>query len=101
MSPRHGRRDRQPKGRANFRSWHKVSGSQRCSPMSEIRGEADMPRSPNRRGWIHCRRENRTGGDLERVAAGSMPPLAGEEVGQGRGTRPADVKALKSVLMNP
>ena len=33
----------------------------------------------------HCRHESRTGGDLERVAAGSMPPLAGEEVGQGQG----------------
>jgi hypothetical protein len=50
--------------------------------------------------WTHCSHKNRTGGDLE-VAAGSMPPLAGEEVGQGQDTRPADVKALKSVLMNP
>ena len=33
----------------------------------------------------HCRHESRTGGDLERVAAGSMPPLAGEEVGQRQG----------------
>ena len=35
--------------------------------------------------WTHCRHKNRTGGDLERVAAGSMPPLAGEEPGQRQG----------------
>jgi hypothetical protein len=33
----------------------------------------------------HCRHKNRTGGDLERVAASSMPPLTGEEVGQRQG----------------
>jgi hypothetical protein len=54
--------------------------------------------APSVENETHCRHKNRTSGDLE-VAA--VPPLAGEEVGQGRGTRPADVMALKSVLMNP
>jgi hypothetical protein len=37
----------------------------------------------------------------ERVAAGSIPPLAGEGVASGNANSPADVKALKNALMNP